>query len=85
MIYVAHDQVETMTLADKLVLLHTGKLIEERGSVAQVGSPMTLYHRPASTFVAEFIGSPKMNLLPGRLVSAGSAVQIGFGLVADMP
>ncbi len=70
MIYVTHDQVEAMTLADKIVLLHTGKLIEERGSVAQVGSPMTLYHRPASTFVAEFIGSPKMNLLPGKLVSA---------------
>ena len=70
MIYVTHDQVEAMTLADKIVLLHTGKLIEERGSVAQVGSPMTLYHRPASTFVAEFIGSPKMNLLPGKLLQA---------------
>jgi len=70
MIYVTHDQVEAMTLADKIVLLHTGKLIDERGSVAQVGSPMTLYHRPASTFVAGFIGSPKMNLLPGKLVGA---------------
>ena len=70
MIYVTHDQVEAMTLADKIVLLHTGALIEERGSVAQVGSPMALYHRPASTFVAEFIGSPKMNLLPGTLLSA---------------
>ena len=70
MIYVTHDQVEAMTLADKIVLLHTGQLIEERGSVAQVGSPMTLYHRPASTFVAEFIGSPKMNLLPGKLIAA---------------
>ena len=45
-------------------------MIEQRGSVAQLGSPMTLYHRPASTFVAEFIGSPKMNLLPVRLISA---------------
>jgi multiple sugar transport system ATP-binding protein len=70
MIYVTHDQVEAMTLADKIVLLHTGALIEQRGSVAQVGSPMTLYHRPASTFVAEFIGSPKMNLLPARLLAA---------------
>jgi multiple sugar transport system ATP-binding protein len=70
MVYVTHDQVEAMTLADKIVLLHTGALIEERGSVAQVGSPMTLYHRPASTFVAEFIGSPKMNLLPGKLLTA---------------
>jgi multiple sugar transport system ATP-binding protein len=77
MIYVTHDQVEAMTLADKIVLLHTGALIEQRGSVAQVGSPMTLYHRPASTFVAEFIGSPKMNLLPGKLLSAeGNAARI---------
>jgi len=70
MIYVTHDQVEAMTLADKIVLLHTGALIEERGSVAQVGSPMALYHRPASLFVAEFIGSPKMNVVPARLLSA---------------
>jgi multiple sugar transport system ATP-binding protein len=70
MIYVTHDQVEAMTLADKIVLLHTGALIEQRGSVAQVGSPMTLYHRPASLFVAEFIGSPKMNVVPARLLSA---------------
>ena len=70
MIYVTHDQVEAMTLADKIVLLHTGAHIEECGSIAQVGSPMTLYHRPASLFVAEFIGSPKMNLLPAKLVRA---------------
>ena len=70
MIYVTHDQVEAMTLANKIVLLHTGALIQERGSVAQVGSPMNLYHRPASLFVAEFIGSPKMNLLKGTLQSA---------------
>ena len=70
MIYVTHDQVEAMTLANKIVLLHTGALIHERGSVAQVGSPMNLYHRPASLFVAEFIGSPKMNLLKGTLQSA---------------
>ena len=74
MIYVTHDQVEAMTLADKIVLLHTGALIEQRGSVAQTGSPMALYHRPASTFVAEFIGSPKMNLLPARLLSATADV-----------
>jgi multiple sugar transport system ATP-binding protein len=70
MIYVTHDQVEAMTLAHKIVLLHTGALIQERGSIAQVGTPMDLYHRPASLFVAEFIGSPKMNLMPGRLVHA---------------
>ncbi|SFB16759.1 carbohydrate ABC transporter ATP-binding protein, CUT1 family (TC 3.A.1.1.-) [Collimonas sp. OK607] len=70
MIYVTHDQVEAMTLADKIVLLHTGDLIQERGSVAQTGSPMMLYHRPASLFVAEFIGSPKMNILSAKLISA---------------
>ena len=67
MIYVTHDQVEAMTLAHKIVLLHTGALIQSRGSVAQVGTPMDLYHRPASTFVAEFIGSPRMNLLDAKL------------------
>jgi multiple sugar transport system ATP-binding protein len=73
MIYVTHDQVEAMTLANKIVLLHTGALIQERGSVAQVGTPMNLYHRPASLFVAEFIGSPKMNLLQGTLLSADAS------------
>jgi len=73
MIYVTHDQVEAMTLANKIVLLHTGALIQERGSVAQVGTPMNLYHRPASLFVAEFIGSPKMNLLQGTLQSADAS------------
>jgi len=49
------------------VLLHAGDDIQARGSVAQVGSPLELYHRPASRFVAEFIGSPKMNVLPATL------------------
>ncbi len=77
MIYVTHDQVEAMTLADKIVLLNTGERIAKHGSIAQVGSPMTLYHRPASLFVAEFIGSPKMNVLPARLLaSAPGSAQI---------
>jgi multiple sugar transport system ATP-binding protein len=90
MIYVTHDQVEAMTLADKIVLLHTGRLIEERGSIAQVGSPLTLYHRPASLFVAEFIGSPKMNILPGSLLgteqvdsAAAAQVRVGEGLATQ--
>ena len=74
MIYVTHDQIEAMTLADKIVLLHTGERIAKHGSVAQVGSPLTLYHRPSSLFVAEFIGSPKMNILPGTLQSASAAM-----------
>jgi multiple sugar transport system ATP-binding protein len=70
MIYVTHDQVEAMTLADKIVLLRAGAEVEAKGSVAQFGSPMDLYHRPQNLFVAEFIGSPKMNVLPGRVVQA---------------
>jgi len=84
MIYVTHDQVEAMTLANKIVLLHTGDLIQQRGSVAQVGSPMNLYHRPVSLFVAEFIGSPKMNLLHGHLVDAQegyATVKVGDQLI----
>ncbi len=56
MIYVTHDQVEAMTLADKIVVLN-------RGKIEQVGKPMDLYERPANLFVAGFIGSPKMNFL----------------------
>lgn len=57
MIYVTHDQVEAMTLADRIVVL-------EFGRIAQVGTPRELYERPANLFVAQFIGSPKMNILP---------------------
>jgi multiple sugar transport system ATP-binding protein len=57
MIYVTHDQIEAMTLADKIVVLQNGK-------VEQVGAPMELYHQPRNLFVAGFIGSPKMNFLP---------------------
>ncbi|KJZ17989.1 ABC transporter ATP-binding protein [Loktanella sp. S4079] len=57
MIYVTHDQVEAMTLADRIVVL-------EGGHIAQVGSPRELYERPANLFVAQFIGSPKMNVVP---------------------
>ncbi|MEY3550247.1 MAG: sn-glycerol-3-phosphate transporter ATP-binding protein UgpC [Pseudomonadota bacterium] len=70
MIYVTHDQVEAMTLADKIVLLNTGERIASHGSVAQVGSPMALYYRPNSLFVAEFIGSPKMNVLSAQWVAS---------------
>lgn len=59
MIYVTHDQVEAMTMADKIVVLNAGK-------IEQVGSPMELYNAPVSPFVAGFIGSPKMNLYSGE-------------------
>ncbi|WP_299908523.1 sn-glycerol-3-phosphate ABC transporter ATP-binding protein UgpC [uncultured Paracoccus sp.] len=64
MIYVTHDQVEAMTLADKIVVL-------KDGAVQQVGSPMDLYHRPANRFVAGFLGSPKMNFIPVDVVQTG--------------
>ena len=67
MIYVTHDQVEAMTLADRIVLLNTGEAVLQDGSIAQVGPPLALYHHPLNLFVAGFIGSPKMNFLPGRL------------------
>lgn len=59
MVYVTHDQVEAMTLADKIVVL-------QRGQIMQVGSPRELFERPQNLFVAQFIGSPKMNLIPCR-------------------
>ena len=68
-VYVTHDQIEAMTLADKIVLLHAGKDTERYGSIAQIGAPLDLYHRPKSRFVAGFIGSPRMNFLPARVVA----------------
>jgi multiple sugar transport system ATP-binding protein len=70
MIYVTHDQVEAMTLADKIVVLNAGV-------VQQVGSPLELYHRPANLFVAGFIGSPKMNLMKARVEAVdGTGVKV---------
>jgi multiple sugar transport system ATP-binding protein len=71
MIYVTHDQVEAMTMADKVVVLNAG-------NIAQVGSPLELYSRPANLFVAGFIGSPKMNLLDGEVARARGAATIGI-------
>jgi multiple sugar transport system ATP-binding protein len=70
MIYVTHDQVEAMTLADKIVLLNSGDAVQREGSVAQFGAPLDLYHHPANRFVAGFIGSPKMNFIDAELESA---------------
>ncbi|MES2337939.1 MAG: sn-glycerol-3-phosphate ABC transporter ATP-binding protein UgpC [Pseudomonadota bacterium] len=68
MIYVTHDQAEAMTLADRLVVLNGGV-------IEQVGAPLDLYEAPANLFVAGFIGSPRMNFLPGILVSASAEGQ----------
>jgi multiple sugar transport system ATP-binding protein len=69
-VYVTHDQVEAMTLADRIVLLNAGEAVARDGSVAQFGPPLELYHRPRNKFVAGFIGSPKMNFLEGTLIAA---------------
>ena len=66
MIYVTHDQVEAMTLADRIVVLQAGR-------VEQVGTPMELYDKPANIFVAGFIGSPKMNFITGAPAAAYKA------------
>ena len=71
MIYVTHDQVEAMTMADKIVVLHAGV-------IEQVGSPLELYRAPRNTFVAGFIGSPKMNLLSGPEVAKHDSHTIGI-------
>ena len=71
-LYVTHDQVEAMTLGDRLVVMHQGR-------AAQVASPMEVWSRPADTYVAGFIGSPAMNLLAGELAEDGWAVQLKAG------
>ncbi|AJE48881.1 ABC transporter ATP-binding protein [Celeribacter indicus] len=73
MIYVTHDQVEAMTLADRIVVL-------EAGRIAQVGTPKELYERPANLFVAQFIGSPKMNVIPASAVGQGGGAAQDFGI-----
>ncbi len=71
MIYVTHDQVEAMTMADKIVVL-------QAGNIEQVGSPLDLYHQPRNVFVAGFIGSPKMNLIEGAEAQKHGAHTIGI-------
>ncbi len=81
MIYVTHDQVEAMTMADRIVVLRDGR-------IEQAGSPLELYNQPANQFVAGFIGSPKMNFLDGVLASqsaAGIEVRLAGGDCLGMP
>ncbi|RZL88866.1 MAG: ATP-binding cassette domain-containing protein, partial [Variovorax sp.] len=75
-VYVTHDQVEAMTMADRIVVLNAGR-------VEQVGAPLELFDRPANLFVAGFIGSPAMNFIPGRCTSEGFAT--ADGLLLPMP
>ena len=76
-IYVTHDQVEAMTMADRIVVMRGGQ-------IEQTGAPLELYDRPANTFVAEFIGSPAMNLLPATLGPDGT-VTVAIGAELDQP
>ena len=80
MIYVTHDQVEAMTLADQIVVL-------DKGVISQMGSPWELYNRPANRFVAGFIGSPAMNFLKGqaRTVASGVEVMLQGGATLILP
>ena len=71
MIYVTHDQIEAMTMADKIVVLN-------RGNIEQVGSPLELYSRPRNLFAAGFIGSPRMNLIEGEFARAKGAKTVGI-------
>src|SRR5882724_11779337 len=79
-IYVTHDQIEAMTMADTIVVMNGGR-------VEQIGTPLDLYDEPANLFVAGFIGSPAMNFLPGRIVASppGHGVQIAEGCVIPVP
>jgi sn-glycerol 3-phosphate transport system ATP-binding protein len=77
-LYVTHDQVEAMTLGDRLLILHEGR-------PAQLASPMEVFEHPADTYVAGFVGSPTMNFLPGRLIEGGTAVRLDAGAVVRLP
>lgn len=79
MIYVTHDQVEAMTLANRIVVLSDG-------NVEQVGTPLDLYHHPRNLFVAGFIGSPKMNFIEGKLITASdetATIQLADGSLIE--
>ncbi len=76
-VYVTHDQIEAMTMADKIVVMNGG-------NVEQIGSPLELYDNPANLFVAGFIGSPAMNFLPGRFVD-GSAAAVTLSNGSGLP
>ena len=79
-IYVTHDQIEAMTMADKIVVM-------KDGVVEQIGGPLDLYDRPVNSFVAGFIGSPAMNMIPGTVRAAAGALEValGGGVVLPLP
>lgn len=87
-IYVTHDQTEAMAMADKIVLLRAGPEMSKFGSVAQIGTPMDLYHRPSNRFVAAFLGSPRMNFLNASIQGSDEqdlSLRLGAGEVLTVP
>jgi multiple sugar transport system ATP-binding protein len=78
MIYVTHDQIEAMTLADRIVLMRDGR-------IEQLGTPLELFEQPATLFVAGFLGSPKMTFLRGRLSQSGDGAAIALGNGGSLP
>lgn len=76
-VYVTHDQIEAMTMADKIVVMNAGR-------IEQIGHPVDLYERPGNLFVAGFIGSPAMNFLPGRITADRSGVVLPSGVRLGM-
>ena len=77
-LFVTHDQVEAMTLGDRLVVMHEGR-------AAQIASPMEIFERPADTYVAGFIGSPSMNFLPATITEDGKAARLSDGNILTLP
>jgi sn-glycerol 3-phosphate transport system ATP-binding protein len=77
-LFVTHDQVEAMTLGDRLVVMHEGR-------AAQIASPMEIFERPADTYVAGFIGSPAMNFLPATITEDGKVAALSDGNVIALP
>lgn len=78
-VHVTHDQVEAMTMGDRIVVMKDGR-------IQQIGTPLEVYETPATRFVGEFIGSPPMNFLEGRIVSKGESLQLDVGdFLLDLP
>jgi multiple sugar transport system ATP-binding protein len=80
MVYVTHDQIEAMTLGDRIVVMHEGR-------IQQAGTPLELYEHPSNRFVASFIGSPTINLVPATTeacAAAGARLQVHAGCVVDV-
>src|SRR3546814_3806292 len=78
MVYVTHDQIEAMTLGQRIVVL-------DKGRIQQIDTPMALYEKPANLFVATFLGSPKMNLLDGELRAGDEGLRLRVGDDVELP